>query len=204
MIPALFLSAASCLLLATLGAAAPGKNREEDTSHPLNKSRSTLSRRAHRNWNLNEMQDDLAGSCGDFHDDSDFVCALSNEWMHDKYRGPECGRRIKVTNLGGKGYPVGGKGRSIIVMVKDTCEDCFGDHVDLSQGAWDALTDWSPRGLIETKWHFIDRYNDDYGYDYDDDYDLDSDDDWSDDSDSDSDSDWDSDSDDDDSDDDEW
>ncbi|KAK0632946.1 RlpA-like double-psi beta-barrel-protein domain-containing protein-containing protein [Immersiella caudata] len=101
-------------------------------------------------------QDNMAGSCGDWHDDEDFVCALGGVWMSYQNGGPECGRRIRVTNLGGDGYPVGGKGRSVVVVIKDSCETCEGDHVDLSVGAWDALTDESSRGQIRTAWHFMD------------------------------------------------
>jgi len=93
----------------------------------------------------------MAGSCGDWNDNDSFVCALSNEWMHGEYKASECGRLIEVTHMGSD-YGVGGEGNTIIVKVQDTCEDCDGDHVDLSMGAWDALTDGAPWGQIYTEW----------------------------------------------------
>lgn len=97
------------------------------------------------------QQDGLAGSCGEVYDDDAFICALGNAWMNYEYMGDECGRRIRVTNLGSH-YPVGGEGRSIIVTVKDTCASCDEDHIDLSIGAWNALTDHTAPGLLNVEW----------------------------------------------------
>lgn len=92
-----------------------------------------------------------AGSCGEVHDDNAFIAALGNAWMNGEYMSEECGRQIRVTNLGSF-YPVGGEGRSIIVTVKDTCESCDEDHIDLSIAAWNALTDNTDFGLINVAW----------------------------------------------------
>ncbi len=103
-------------------------------------------------------QDDLAGSCGDWHSDYDYICALSNEWMLGEYQGPECGRKIEVTNLGSD-YGVGGTGNTIIVTVQDTCPTCDDHHVDFSVGAWNALTDGSPWGQLHIKWYVFGMFS---------------------------------------------
>lgn len=94
----------------------------------------------------------MAGSCGDYHRDDDYVCALGHAWMGGRYKAPGCGRKIEITNVGCDYEGVRGVGNSIIVTLKDTCELCAEDHVDLSVGAWEALTDGSPWGIFHVQW----------------------------------------------------
>ncbi|KAK4178271.1 hypothetical protein QBC36DRAFT_309359 [Triangularia setosa] len=96
-------------------------------------------------------QDGHAGSCGNHHDDTAFVAALGNAWMHSQYRASECGRQIQVTNKGSH-YHIGGEGNTITVTVQDTCASCDEGHVDFSLAAWDALTDGSPHGQVDLEW----------------------------------------------------
>jgi len=96
-------------------------------------------------------QDGLAGSCGIVYNDDAFIAALGNTWMNGEYISSECGRQIRVTNLGSF-YPVGGEGNSIIVTVMDTCSTCDEDHIDLSIAAWNALTDDTEFGLLNVEW----------------------------------------------------
>ncbi|KAK3372358.1 hypothetical protein B0H63DRAFT_563786 [Podospora didyma] len=127
-------------------------------------------------------QDGLAGSCGEYYDDDAYICALSNDWMKDLYIAPECGLKIRVTNVGSD-YGVGGVGNTIVVTVQDTCPTCDDNHVDFSVGAWNALTNGAPHGQLYVEWSFIsDRDDDDdrhYGthryevHDYDEDHDDD-------------------------------
>ncbi len=93
----------------------------------------------------------MAGSCGNWHSDDDFVAALGNSWMQGQYKGPHCGRQIEVTNVGSN-YSVGGVGNTIIVTVQDTCESCDESHVDFSVGAWNALTDGGDPSIFRVKW----------------------------------------------------
>ncbi|KAK4660029.1 hypothetical protein QC762_115525 [Podospora pseudocomata] len=96
-------------------------------------------------------QDGRVGSCGTSHDDSAFVVALGNDWMHHRYQASECGRQIQVTNKGSH-HHVGGEGNTITVTVQDTCASCDAGHVDFSHAAWDALTDGSPPGQVDLEW----------------------------------------------------
>lgn len=96
-------------------------------------------------------QDGRVGSCGTSHDDSAFVVALGNDWMHHRYQASECGRQIQVTNKGSR-HHVGGEGNTITVTVQDTCASCDAGHVDFSHAAWDALTDGSPPGQVDLEW----------------------------------------------------
>ncbi|KAK4199816.1 RlpA-like double-psi beta-barrel-protein domain-containing protein-containing protein [Triangularia verruculosa] len=99
-------------------------------------------------------QDGYAGSCGNHHDDSAFIAALGNSWMHHQYKSSECGRQIQVTNKGSH-YHVGGEGNTITVTIQDTCASCDDGHVDFSHAAWDALTDGSPQGQIDLEWSWL-------------------------------------------------
>ncbi|MCJ1249826.1 hypothetical protein MMC30_007052 [Trapelia coarctata] len=90
------------------------------------------------------------GSCGHIHPDSDFVAAISNTYMHGQgNNSPWCGQRIRATNVG-SGDGVGGAGRSVEVLVADTCPSCGEGDVDFSQGAWDALT-----GGAASRWFWV-------------------------------------------------
>ncbi|KAK4649048.1 uncharacterized protein QC761_115525 [Podospora bellae-mahoneyi] len=99
-------------------------------------------------------QDGRVGSCGTSHDDSAFVVALGNDWMHHRYQASECGRQIQVTNKGSR-HHVGGEGNTITVTVQDTCASCDAGHVDFSHAAWDALTDGSPPGQVDLEWTWL-------------------------------------------------
>jgi len=97
-------------------------------------------------------QHGVAGSCGDYHHDGDYVCAMGHAWMGGRYNAPSCGRKIEITNVGCDYEGVNGVGNSIIVTVKDTCASCAKNHIDLSVGAWDALTNCSPWGIFRARW----------------------------------------------------
>ncbi|KAK0628310.1 RlpA-like double-psi beta-barrel-protein domain-containing protein-containing protein [Bombardia bombarda] len=97
------------------------------------------------------MQDGNAGSCGEWNDDDSYIVALGNDWMQWQYEGPECGRQVRVKNLGSD-YGVGGEGNSIIATVADTCDSCDATHVDFSVGAWNALTDHSEWSQLNIQW----------------------------------------------------
>jgi len=67
-----------------------------------------------------------------------------------------CGKYIKVTNTGG-GQGNTGKGKTVTVKVQDTCPGCDKDHLDLSHGAFQALTGGKldPPGKINISWKFV-------------------------------------------------
>jgi hypothetical protein len=61
-----------------------------------------------------------------------------------------CGRRLRIRNVGSNDASVGGRGNEITVTVADTCPGCDAGHVDLSEGAWNALTNnagWSTANI---------------------------------------------------------
>lgn len=93
------------------------------------------------------QQGGVAGACGDFHSDSDFVCALQTELYGDiNAVSPNCGRTIHITN------PANGK--SVDVVVVDACPTCEnGDSIDLSPAAFDQIAD-PDQGVVPISWSF--------------------------------------------------
>lgn len=95
------------------------------------------------------------GSCGQKHADSDKIIALSPSWQGSGYPPAYCGRKIQITNDGG-GQNNNGKGKVIEATVADTCPGCASDDLDLSHGAFQALTggNLDPPGQFNIEWHF--------------------------------------------------
>lgn len=100
-------------------------------------------------------QGGAAGSCGQVNPDSSKIVALSNYWQDNESPGPYCGRKVKITNEGGgQGNP--GQGTVVIATVADTCPSCDENHLDLSEGAFEALTggNLDPPGEFNICWNF--------------------------------------------------
>ncbi len=93
------------------------------------------------------QQEGTTGSCGHNHGDYDMIVALGMDWMQNQYQSPYCGRRLRVTNKGGSG-----KGKVIEVTVADSCESCDRNHIDLSVGAWNRLTNSADWGVANIVW----------------------------------------------------
>jgi len=74
--------------------------------------------------------------------------------MGDSPPAPACDWTIYVINVGSDDG-VGGEGNGVIVTVADTCPACDATHLDLSIGAWNALTDNAPFGTIFIEWYWI-------------------------------------------------
>ena len=91
------------------------------------------------------------GSCGDQHSDYDMIAALGMDWMQYQYKAPYCGRRLRLRNTGSNDG-VGGQGNVIEVTVADSCQACDRNHVDLSVGAWNALTNNAAWGTVNIEW----------------------------------------------------
>ncbi|KAL8948447.1 MAG: hypothetical protein Q9222_005367 [Ikaeria aurantiellina] len=100
-------------------------------------------------------QQGAAGSCGTVYSDSDKIIALSPSWQGSGYPPAYCGRKIQITNDGG-GQNNNGKGKVVIATVADTCPGCGADDLDLSHGAFQALTGGAldPPGTFSIEWHF--------------------------------------------------
>ncbi|MCJ1329164.1 hypothetical protein MMC10_005842 [Thelotrema lepadinum] len=98
-------------------------------------------------------QDGVAGSCGNYNSDSAYIAALSPYWMN---QGGFCGRTISITNNGPSGSGNNGVGKTVTVTVADTCPGCDENHLDLSTGAFKALTggNLDPPGEFNIVWHF--------------------------------------------------
>lgn len=79
------------------------------------------------------------------------IAAISTSLNNNEFQSPYCGQTIQITNIGSDDG-VGGAGSSITVTVADTCEGCDESHLDLSIGAWNALTDSAPFGTVEINW----------------------------------------------------
>jgi len=95
------------------------------------------------------LQGGAAGSCGAVNPDSAMVAALSPSFMSGG--SSNCGRKIKITNTGSNDG-VGGSGNAITVTVADTCPSCDQGHLDLSEGAWNALTGNAAYGTVNISW----------------------------------------------------
>lgn len=93
------------------------------------------------------------GSCGVDSPDSSFTVAISPYWMGQRYKGPNCGRKIVLTNTGpSTDKAVGGKGKVVVVTVKDTCEGCDENHLDLSVAAWNYITNNHAYSVVGINW----------------------------------------------------
>lgn len=86
------------------------------------------------------MQDNEAGSCGQYHSNSDYVVAMPG-WLHQS---ANCGKSISVTR----------GSNTITALIADTCPECEGYHIDLSQGAFTALAT-EEEGEVEVEWSLI-------------------------------------------------
>ncbi len=79
------------------------------------------------------------------------IGALGMSWMKNQYKSQYCGRRIRIHNTGSNDG-VGGKGNSIDITVADSCAACDQNHIDLSIGAWNRLTNSAPWGTVNINW----------------------------------------------------
>ncbi|MCJ1462894.1 hypothetical protein MMC07_001498 [Pseudocyphellaria aurata] len=135
------------LVLAARGLAAP----------VADEAGNTLERRiTHHGTATYYEQNNAPGSCGTVHKDSDYIAALSTYWQGTSYPPAYCGRQIRITNTGG-GQSNNGVGKQITVTVADTCPGCTENHLDLSHGAFQALTggNLDPPGTFNIDWNFL-------------------------------------------------
>lgn len=95
--------------------------------------------------------------------DSSKIAALSPSFMKDKKF--YCGKYIQATNTGG-GQGNTGKGKTVVVKVQDTCPECEQGHLDLSHGAFQAMTGGKldPPGKINISWKFVAKASAGSGY----------------------------------------
>ncbi|KAF2159503.1 hypothetical protein M409DRAFT_29976 [Zasmidium cellare ATCC 36951] len=97
-------------------------------------------------------QGGVPGSCGKVSNGNDYVVALGRNWQSNN---GFCERKIQITNAGPyEDQSVGGKGKVIVATVRDLCEGCNGDDIDLSYGAWNALTNNHVASRVRATWHF--------------------------------------------------
>ncbi|KAF2834717.1 hypothetical protein M501DRAFT_989482 [Patellaria atrata CBS 101060] len=89
------------------------------------------------------------GSCGEQHSDGDYLVAMSHVWNNQF-----CGRGIIIKNVGGGGSANPGVGRQISARVVDKCMGCDANYIDLSVGAFRALTggNLDPPGTFQVEW----------------------------------------------------
>ncbi|KZT34483.1 expansin family protein [Sistotremastrum suecicum HHB10207 ss-3] len=85
------------------------------------------------------------GACGDWDDGkSNNVVALSRlRW----FSGANCQQWVSIE----------ANGQSTYALVRDECEGCEVDHIDLSEAAFQALADLEVGELNNVKWHFMPR-----------------------------------------------
>ncbi|KAE9373228.1 hypothetical protein N431DRAFT_482319 [Stipitochalara longipes BDJ] len=92
------------------------------------------------------------GYCGAWNPDSAFLIAASPA------SGLTCGQTVHITNIGG-GINNQGIGKSITATVADRCppDECRAEHLDLSVGAFQALTGGplDPPGTIGIEWAVV-------------------------------------------------
>jgi len=92
-------------------------------------------------------QGGVAGACGDFHSDSDFVAALDFRRYGDvDAQSPECGKTIHITN--------DNNGKSVDVLVVDACPTCVNENcIDLSPAAFNTIAE-PVEGMVPISWTF--------------------------------------------------
>jgi hypothetical protein len=92
-------------------------------------------------------QGGVAGACGNFHSDNDFVAALQLERYGDEDSvSSHCGRTLHITNTL--------NGHSVDVTVVDACPTCVnGNCVDLSPAAFEQLATFE-EGMVPIEWTF--------------------------------------------------
>ncbi|PMD49908.1 uncharacterized protein K444DRAFT_670704 [Hyaloscypha bicolor E] len=92
------------------------------------------------------------GYCGAVNPDSAYLIAAS------PHAGLTCGHTVQITNVGG-GINNLGVGNSITATVVDRCppEECHPNHLDLSVGAFQTLTNGQldPPGSVEIEWQVL-------------------------------------------------
>jgi rare lipoprotein A (peptidoglycan hydrolase) len=65
--------------------------------------------------------------------------------MKDQYQSAYCGRMIQIKDTD--------NGKTITAKVQDTCPGCDENHVDLSIGAWNKLTNSAAWGVANIEWY---------------------------------------------------
>jgi hypothetical protein len=88
-------------------------------------------------------QDGVAGSCGDYHSDDDFVIAVS----YDQNPDSQCGKTVQITN--------NNNGNTQTAIVADTCPGCSYSDIDLSVGLAAALdSNYEEDGVFPVTWEY--------------------------------------------------
>ncbi|BGO88836.1 hypothetical protein NBRC10512_002192 [Rhodotorula toruloides] len=87
----------------------------------------------------------VAGSCGNYNSDSDYIVAVNAAQMNSGW----CGKTVHITNTA--------TGASITATIADTCPGCAEQSLDLSQGAFDALGSES-QGVLPISWGFSSEF----------------------------------------------
>ncbi|GJN88632.1 hypothetical protein Rhopal_001598-T1 [Rhodotorula paludigena] len=88
------------------------------------------------------FQNGAAGSCGNYNSDSAYIIAVSASQMNSGL----CGKKVSIRNTS--------NGKSITATVADTCPGCGYGSIDLSEGAFGALGEYS-QGVLPLAWSFI-------------------------------------------------
>jgi hypothetical protein len=93
-------------------------------------------------------QNGVAGSCGQYNSDDSLIVAVSPAqavWA--------CGRKVKISNNGpSTDMSIGGQGNEVWATVADKCPGCDDNHLDLSRGAWNQLTNAAFPSQVGIKW----------------------------------------------------
>ncbi|KOS19820.1 hypothetical protein ESCO_005789 [Escovopsis weberi] len=101
-------------------------------------------------WGTGTVYDQQGGygSCGQMHSDWDMIVAMTFAYQGHSWPPAMCGRQVVITNTG--------NGNKITATVADTCPGCrTADSIDLSRGAWNALTNGAAPGVINIQWYML-------------------------------------------------
>ncbi|KAF9476346.1 hypothetical protein BDN70DRAFT_882603 [Pholiota conissans] len=106
------------------------------------RNNNTLERRtSNSRWSFYNVETGNAGSCGQFHVNSDFTVAMNDEMMNSGF----CFKNIRMTY----------NGKSTIASVTDTCPGCPYGGLDLTEGLFKFFAPASV-GIIYGDWEFVD------------------------------------------------
>ncbi|KAK0464410.1 uncharacterized protein EV420DRAFT_1040451 [Desarmillaria tabescens] len=85
------------------------------------------------------------GNCGYIDGNNDKILAMSKSF-YDANGGSNCNQWVSIVNEG--------NGKSAYGLLRDSCESCGWDDIDMSPGLFEELDDLST-GELTVKWHFM-------------------------------------------------
>ncbi|KIM49402.1 hypothetical protein M413DRAFT_438583 [Hebeloma cylindrosporum] len=123
----------------------PIVNRHHDIARRAEGNVEVFKRISGARWSYYDVETGNAGSCGQFHKNSDFTVAMNVAQMN---KGTMCFKTIRMTY----------NGKTTTASVTDTCPGCPYGGLDLTEGLFSFFAPHSV-GIIYGEWEFTDGNN---------------------------------------------